>query len=110
MSDGKEGSVMSNSKHDELKLKVRKLIYAVHLFEKTNCRGSYVVAAYHHPDSITWRWSIWYSLPRKLFVLPKLQYDSTNGYGYLSLNVPIFGSISLNTQPSMWRDEIAGQV
>lgn len=40
-------------------------ISGLSFFERTNCKDWFVIASYHHPDSITWRWSLSYYLPTK---------------------------------------------
>lgn len=65
---------------------------------------SYTIASFHHPQSITWRWGIWYSKRkngRTGFYFRRVYKD--RGFNFHSgLNLPILGSISIQTQPHMW--------
>lgn len=78
-------------------------------FRRTNCEGSYVLAAFHHPDSITWRWCVWYDKPRSFKIALGPNYNlgtswrSPNGDfgGWLTLG-PL-GQFSFSTQQPMWR-------
>lgn len=96
----------------QLWLEVYKVWYGVRFFERTNSPESFVLASYHHPDSITWRWSVWYSKPRRAeWCWPKIgpgykmgtNYWASNGYFSGWIRLPYVGGVSLNTQPAMWR-------
>ena len=34
-------------------------------FERTNCKGSWVLASYHHPAQLCWEWSVWLSVGKR---------------------------------------------
>lgn len=89
-----------------------KLWYGLKFFSKTNVPGDYALAAFHHPDSITWRWSIWLSTSnQKRWCFPKFGPGYNMGKGYRAPNgnfsvwfrIPFIGVVSLNTQEHMWR-------
>lgn len=64
---------------------------------------SAVIASYHRPDSITWRWALYWQRWKfhswKLFQL----WRSTNGNGYGWFSIPFVGTFSLSAQPHMFR-------
>lgn len=66
-------------------------------FQKTNVKGSIVIASRHWPDSITWSWSLWW---RSKFGRAKARWPvfayTTNSGG----NV-VFGPLELH-----WQDEM----
>lgn len=92
---------------------LRKIWRGLRFFQRTNGEGWYIIVSYHHPDSITWRWSLSYhTTEHRAWRFPMVKpsyamgtkYWAANGYfgGYLAL--PFVGAISLNTQPAMWRE------
>ena len=88
-------------------------ISGLSFFERTNCKDWFVIASYHHPDSITWRWSLSYYLPTKktYWRWPKIKpgyfcgqkYRSPNGNFSGGINIPLIGSFWVSTQEHMWR-------
>lgn len=67
-------------------------------------RTTAVLASYHHPASITWRWSLSWSRPRVWFRWPAYSFHRTpNGYNSYSVGLPLVGGFMLSTQPHMWR-------
>ena len=68
------------------------------------------IASYHHPDSITWRWALYYHLPRgwkSLFRWPRIDWRNSANYLYCSVNLPFVGGLSLTTQAHMWKQGTA---
>lgn len=72
-----------------------------------HCNGesshsSVMLAAFHHPVSITWRWAIYWNVPWKL----KAQRFSfkrwASDYGWFEIQAPFLGSIRFNWQPHVW--------
>lgn len=77
------------------------------IFKRMHSNGtpinSFVVAAWHWKWSLTWRWSITYSR-RKAGETGFYFMRVYRGQGFnfhSGLNLPFFGSISMNTQPNM---------
>jgi hypothetical protein len=65
---------------------------------------SFTVASWHNPKSLTWRWGITYS-PRKTGRTGVYFMRTHRGCGFnfiAGINLPILGSLSVQTQPSMW--------
>ena len=88
------------------------MIRGLRFFERTNMVNTFLIASYHHPRSITWRWAIYldrkdtsfrfrfgpgYSMGKK--------YYSPNGEFSLWVGLWLIGTISLNIQKHMWIDE-----
>lgn len=78
------------------------------LFERMHANGtpinSFVIASWHNPKSITWRWSICYSM-RKAGQTGAYFMRVYKGQGFnfhAGINLPLVGSMSVQTQPSMW--------
>ena len=65
-------------------------------------RTTALVAAYHHPRSLTWRWGLYWLAPSGWFVQRP---HSHNGYGGMMVGVPIFGGLMVQWQPSVWEPE-----
>lgn len=68
--------------------------------------NSWTLVAYHHPNSITWRFGVWYS--RRVSGNPGLyfrrMYRGAKGLNFhAGINVPLIGSLSIQTQPHMWK-------
>lgn len=79
------------------------------LFKRMHSNGkpinSWIVASWHNPRSITWRWSISYSRknPDKYGAHFFRVYRHVPGINFQAgINLPILGSISISTQPHMW--------
>ena len=73
-----------------------------------HCNGTptnaWVLAAYHHPDSITWRWGLSFSIRvdgRAGFYFMRV-YRGQGFNFHAGANIPFIGSVSLNTQPHMF--------
>lgn len=83
-------------------------IGALTLFQQMHCNGApaktILLAAWHRKQSLTWRWHLsWHpglSDTVGLYFLRTYRYKP--GLNFLAgLNLPLFGSFSLQTQPSM---------
>jgi hypothetical protein len=78
------------------------------LFKRMNCNGtptdSYTLIAWHHPDSITWRFGINYSKREsgKTGVYFMRVYRGQGFNFHVGINLPYVGSLSIQTQPHMW--------
>lgn len=73
----------------------------VHGNGKTS-KTSAVIAGFHHPKSITWRWAIYWIKPKKLFVFPSFRiWNKCTGSAEITL--PLIGGLSFNWQQNMWR-------
>jgi hypothetical protein len=98
------------SEMKRLLLEARKVWFGLRFFERS-FQGWYVLASYHHPDSITWRWSISFDPRRRGICWPKFgpgysmgtKFLSPNGYLSAWLVFPLIGTFSLSTQAHMWR-------
>jgi hypothetical protein len=68
---------------------------------------SWTLAAYHHPNSITWRWAIWYSARKSGRTgLYFMRVHRGCGFNFhAGINLPLFGSVCMQTQPHMWRKQ-----
>lgn len=71
------------------------------LFERTNSKTLFIIAAYHHPKSITWRWALYLDIKKDKF---KFHFWKN---AYLNprfvIGFKYFG-IELQTQDHMWRN------
>jgi len=63
---------------------------------KTNA----VLAGYHHPDSITWRWALYWRKNDWSHVSWRLHRHS---YGSFTLNLSVLGAFTFAWQPHMFR-------
>lgn len=78
-------------------------IGALRLFAREHCNGKptggWVIASWHHQESITWRWLFTWSphlgLPRFI--------ASSARYGSAEIRLPIMGCFYVSWQPAMWR-------
>jgi hypothetical protein len=77
-------------------------VSALKLFEKTNTKGSYVLAAWHHPKAITWKWALYWQWSWRLHFH---HWNGGNGYGHAYLSIPLVGWFSFNWQPVYWWKE-----
>jgi hypothetical protein len=70
-------------------------------------KTSAVIAAYHPPRSITWRWALDWTRPVKLLCLPRCGRWSSphREQGSIWFALPIVGGLHLRWQPYMWRDK-----
>jgi hypothetical protein len=66
--------------------------------------NSFIVASWHNPNSITWRWSISYSIRNagQTGVYFIRVYRGRGFNFHAGINLPMFGSLSIQTQPSIW--------
>ena len=71
----------------------------------TSSKTSALLASYHHPRSITWRWALYWCrsdpLERKRFSWSRHLGD----YGWFSFSLPFFGGLSLQYQQHMFRGD-----
>ncbi len=72
---------------------------ALKLFEKTNTKGTYVLAAWHHPNAITWKWALYWQWSLKAVLK---FWTNKNGNGHAYLSIPFIGWFSLSWQPVYW--------
>ncbi len=79
------------------------------IFKRNNSNGkpinSWTLAAYHHPRSITWRWTIQYSRRKagRAGVYFMRVYRHQPGINFhAGINLPLLGSLSVQAQPHMW--------
>lgn len=61
------------------------------------------IASYHHPESVTWRWALFWNKPKG--VMPKMSFKNGR-YGYFVLSIPVFGGIAVSWQPHMIRKAV----
>ena len=69
-------------------------------------KTSAVLASYHHPESITWRWALDWVRPTKLLVLPRVQHWKPNPQatmGSFSILLPLIGAFAFRWQAHMFR-------
>jgi hypothetical protein len=64
-------------------------------------KTSAIIAGYHPPQSITWRWALYWNRPQKLFQFSASK--RSRRYGYFGITLPLIGGFKLNWQPYMWR-------
>lgn len=74
------------------------------LFGRTNASRSWVLASYHSPHSLTWRWAVWFSVrlhrPAKLW---PCWWACRNNYGLQwSVWIPGVCSLSWSQQRPIW--------
>lgn len=103
---------MTDKQTEALKLALEAL-EGLSFFKRKHSNGTpimaWTLAAYHHPNSITWRWAIWYSA-RKSGRTGLYFMRVYRGYGFnfhAGINLPLLGSVSMQTQPHMWRKQAA---
>ena len=90
---------------------MRKILSGLRFFNKSY-QGWWVLASYHHPDSITWRWSITFDGRNAKFCWPKFGPSFSMGKKYFSLSgdfgawlvLPYIGTFSFNAQKPMWKE------
>lgn len=61
---------------------------------------SAVLASYHHPASITWRWALYWNRPSRGFAARR--WVGPNGHGFISISSPLSG-LYFSWQPHCWR-------
>lgn len=90
----------------ELKLPIGfKLGFIWHSSQGESSKSSAVLFSWHHPKSITWRFSFTWSKPSKLISMPSFKFQrNPSGYNWYHLHLPIGGGFGLSTQPHMRRD------
>ncbi len=73
-------------------------------------QGNWVLLSYHHPDSVVWRWAIYYQPSKE--ILPSFGPSYSSGKTYFAgksyfgawLRLPFkLGVLSISTQPKMLR-------
>jgi hypothetical protein len=69
-------------------------------------KSSAVIAAYHHPNSITWRWALEWVKPKGL--LPLFRAWGNKSYGSVSFYLPVFGGFYLRWQQHMMLKQKGG--
>jgi hypothetical protein len=80
-----------------------------HYCDGESSKSSASLFSWHHPKSITWRFSFAWVKPSKWFYVPKIKWHRTpNGYNWYSITLPMGGSFTLNTQEHMWRRDGIG--
>lgn len=72
-----------------------------------HCNGEYshssaVLASYHHPRSITWRWALYWHKAGKP-ILKIITWNRLPSYGSYTVTLPFVGSLRLVTQEHMFR-------
>jgi hypothetical protein len=70
-------------------------------------KTSAVIAAYHPPRSITWRWALDWDRPLRLLCRPRFNRCKPAPFsemGRIAIILPIVGGLSLRWQPYMWRN------
>lgn len=82
-------------------------------FERRNCNGtpirSWVIAAWHWPWSITWRWVLdWTPWSDTSDPRPVRWNINKNGGGFIILGLPVLGSLYFAWQRNMRRDRSSG--
>lgn len=68
-------------------------------------KTSAVIAAYHHPKSITWRWAIYYAPPKTRPVNTFLAFGYAGNRGDRSIMLGPFGRFTFAWQAHMFRGE-----
>lgn len=69
-------------------------------------KTSAILAGYHHPDSITWRWALYWEKPAALRWLPRASVwrpQPDSAMGSRTLVLPLVGSLCLRWQAHMFR-------
>ena len=98
--------------------KIMKKMWQGLSFFKKSFQGWWVVASYHHPDSITWRWML--SLDGrygKWKCLPKFgpsyyggtKFKSPSGDIGFWFNIPLVGQFGFSTQKHMFIEKKEGE-
>jgi hypothetical protein len=90
---------------------MRKIWQGISFFKKS-FQGWWVVASCHHPDSITWRWSISFDGRNTKLCWPKFGPSYSMGTKLFSprgdigfwICIPLVGTFGFNTQKHMWRE------
>lgn len=68
-------------------------------------KTSAVIAAYHRPDSITWRWALYYAPPKLRHIKEFLVFDYTSNRRDKSLMLGPLGRFSFAWQDHMFRSK-----
>ncbi len=66
-------------------------------------KTSAVLASYHNPRSITWRWALYWGKPYKGTFKFFTKHLYPSGYGSRTITLPFIGIFILSTQESMFR-------
>lgn len=64
-------------------------------------KTSACIAAYHRPDSITWRWAIYWHKPKRLICIPKI----SKFRKCIFVLLPLIGGFRFSWQDHMFRKE-----
>lgn len=74
------------------------------LFSRTNVKGSWIVASWHSPHSMTWRWLLSFSLFRgdEGRAWPIWMPHRTNIGLQWNVRVPFIGLLAFHQQRPMW--------
>lgn len=70
----------------------------------TSSHTSAALAGYHRPDSITWRWALYWGKPGKFTWRMLYWTRNPSGYNWIALTLPFIGSFTLHVQPHMIRE------
>jgi hypothetical protein len=79
------------------------------LFTPTNVKGSWNLASFHSPHSLTWRWLLAFSLFRgdEWRVWPIWMPDNRSNTGFRwTLRIPFVGFLRFDQQRPMWYRDI----
>ena len=71
----------------------------------TTSKTSAILAGYHPPRSITWRWALDWNKPRKTIIPFVRKWGALSGYGSLSVGFPLVGGITFRWQPEVRRSK-----
>lgn len=76
-------------------------------FTRTNSPKSWNLISYHHPHSITWRFYVNYTVRQSGRTGPYfMRIYCGQGFNFMAgINLPLFGSLSMKTQPHMWEKQ-----
>jgi len=66
-----------------------------------------IIASYHHPRSITWRWALYYA--RNHHAIPNVRRFIGNGSGFVIITLPFWlGELDFRWQAHMMREKRSG--
>ena len=89
---------------------IKKIWFGLRFF-KRSFQGWWVIASYHHPDSITWRWCLsldhryghWKCWPKIGPSWNMGKWWTLNGNISFWFTIPLLGVFGFSTQEHMWR-------
>lgn len=70
-------------------------------------KTSAILAGFHHPDSITWRWALYWEKPALKTWRPSVyrwKPRPTAEYGSAGIYLPLLGGLTLSWQAHMFRN------